>query len=131
VIRGKKDKKKAVGDAEQKALINAQKDEEEGGEKVLASAQLPSIHPGQWHRLTLGFYGSSIKARVDEEEVLSATDSLYDQGMAGLLAGPQAAGKLSTPYYDNIMLRAVNGPPPPPASAAPGQSPLYRSAVQR
>ena len=47
VIRGKKDKKKAVGDAEQQALIKVQKDEGEGGEKLEATANVHKKRAGK------------------------------------------------------------------------------------
>jgi galactosylceramidase len=125
VIRGKKEKKKAVGDAEQQALIKAGKDDSEGGEKVLGTVPLPSVGSNQWHNLKLRFEGSTITGLVDGKPVLSATDTLYSHGMAGLMAGPQDKKKLSMPYFDNVLIKAVNGPVPKPSSPAPGQSPIY------
>jgi galactosylceramidase len=102
-IRGKPDKKKPTGDAEQQALIKAGKDDSEGGEKVLASTSLPSIQPNSWHSLSLRFKGTTLSASVDGHEVLSATDALYGHGMAGLLA-TQSSGKTSTSSFDNVAI---------------------------
>jgi galactosylceramidase len=33
--------------------------------------------------------------------------------------------KLSTPYFENVLIKAVEAPVPSPTSAAPGQSPIY------
>jgi galactosylceramidase len=66
VVRGKKEKKALVGDAEQQALLRAQRDDSEGGEKVLATVQLPAIGPQQWHTLKLRFEGTTITGLVDE-----------------------------------------------------------------
>jgi galactosylceramidase len=124
VVRGKVDKKKLVGDAEQQALIKAHNDASEGGVKVLASARLDNIAPRQWHTLKLRFKGSAIAGFVDGKPVLAAVDNSYAKGMAGLMAG--AAGKrLSMPYFDNILINRVDGPVPPPTAAIPGQSRLY------
>jgi len=123
-IRGKVDKKKLIGDAEQQALIKAGMDDGEGGEKVLATSMLPHVSANQWHNLKLRFNGSTLTGLVDGQPVLSATNSLYSHGMVGLLAGAEQK-KLSTPYFDNVMVKNPNDPAPAPASAAPGQSPIY------
>jgi hypothetical protein len=127
VVRGKKDKNKLVGDANQQAMIAATKDEGEGGEKVLATAQLPDISVGQWHNLKLRFEGSIITGLVDGKAVVHATDALYSRGMAGLLAGGDKK-KLGTPYFDDVLIKAVNAAVPHPSPAAPEQSPIYVSS---
>lgn len=127
VVRGKKDKKKAAGDAEQQRIIAAQKDDSEGGEKVLATVQLPTIRSGQWHNLKLRFEGSKLSALVDSKPVLTATNELYQQGMAGFLAG-QDKKRISTPWFDNLLIKAINAPVPKPTTASPGQTPIYGSA---
>jgi galactosylceramidase len=59
--------------------------------------------------------------------VVQVVDALYAQGMAGLMAqGNQK--RLSTPFFDNLLLTGVRAPVPAPTLAAPGQVPLYRSA---
>ncbi|HEY1661340.1 MAG TPA: galactosylceramidase [Verrucomicrobiae bacterium] len=124
VVRGKTDKKKLVGDAEQQALIRKQNASDEGGEKVLGSIQLSKIGPKQWHNLKLRLAGSTIIGLVDGKPVLSATNTLYAHGMAGLMAGGDAK-KLSTPYFDNVLVNPLNAPVPSPSPALPGQSPIY------
>lgn len=124
VIRGKKDKKEVVGDAEQQSLISASKDDSEGGEKVLGTTRIEGVAAGQWHNLKLRFEGETITALVDETVVLSATDTLYERGMAGLLAG-QEKNRVSTPCFDNLLINAVKAPVPEPSRAAPGQGPIY------
>ena len=126
VIRGKPEKEQLVGDAEQQALIKAGKDDSEGGEKVLATAQLANIGPRRWHNLKLRFAGSTITGLVDEKPILTSTNTLYSRGMAGLLAGACGDRKLSTPYYDNLLINVVNAPQPKPSSAAKDQVPIYR-----
>jgi len=125
VIRGKIDKKKVVGDAEQQALIKAGKDEGEGGEKLLGSTHIANLQPGTWHNLELRFKGSTINGLIDDKIVLTATDSLYPHGMAGLFA---AGGeiKLSTPYFDNVLINAPNGALPSPTLFSENVKPLYK-----
>ena len=124
VIRGKVDKKKIVGDAEQQALIKAGADDGEGGEKILGTVQLPKLSFNQWHNLKLRFTGSTISALVDARPVLTATNNLYTHGMAGLMAGGDKK-KLCTPYFDNVMIKAPNTPDPNPTPSTTGQSPIY------
>jgi galactosylceramidase len=129
VIRGKKEKKKLTGDAEQQAIIKAQKDEGEGGEKVLGTVYLPNIGANQWHNLKLRLEGSTITGLVDEKPVVKVTDTLYPRGMAGLLAGG-GMKKLSTPFFDNVLIKGVNAPVPKPSTAVPGQLPIYTHTVK-
>jgi galactosylceramidase len=74
--------------------------------------------------LKLRFEGAAITALVDDRRVLTATDELYGQGMAGFLAG-QEKRRISTPYFDNLLINAVNAPAPKPAFGAPGQLGIY------
>jgi galactosylceramidase len=32
---------------------------------------------------------------------------------------------LSTPYFDNLLIKGLNDPMPKPTAAIPGQSPIY------
>ncbi len=130
VIRGKTDKKQLIGDAEQQVQIQAQSDAEEGGEKTLARVQIADIEPRQWHNLKLRFEGETIAAFLDEKPVLRATDTRYSRGMVGLLAG-KAEPKLSRPYFDNILVNALDAPPPTPSSGAPEQSPIYGASTSK
>lgn len=124
VVRGKEDKKTPVGDAEQQALIKAQQEDTQGGEKVLGSIRIPNVGPNQWHNLKIRFEGSTITGWIDNQKVLSVSDKLYKNGMDGLLAGGQEQ-KLSTPYFDNLKIDNGNASVPDPNSVVPRQSPIY------
>jgi galactosylceramidase len=121
VVRGKADKKALVGDAEQQALIRSQRDEGEGGEKVLATG---TASGRGWHTLKLRFEGTTIRGYVDGAQVVQADDALYAHGMAGLMAAPTASG-YAMPYFDDVAINRVDGPAPPATAALPGQAPLY------
>lgn len=125
LVRGKADKKKLIGDAEQQALIKAQNDASVGGEKLLASLQLAGMAPGQWHKLSLRFDGSTITGFVDDRPVISATDDLYKHGMVGLLAGADAQ-KQSMPYFDNLAISPLGGGAAPVGPKLP--TPIYDTA---
>jgi len=122
VVSGKKDKTKPIGDIEQRALLKLQKDDGEGGERVLGSVQLPKPSLNHWHNLKLRFEGSTITGLVDDRPLLTATNGLYARGMAGLMAGAGETKKLGTPYFDNVL---INGIVPRPSSAMPGQLPIF------
>jgi len=127
LIRGlKRNPKKLEGDVEQQALIKAGKagDDGQGGEKDLGTVQIPNIGPNQWHNLKLRFQGTNLTGFVDGEPVLNATDNVYGRGMAGLRAGSDK-DRLSTPYFDNLLINGINAPAPEPTKALPGQSPIY------
>ena len=128
--RFKESKKKIIGDAEQQSLIKAADDDSTGGEKVLGTVQLAGIHPNEWHNLKLRFEGPVITGFVNEKVVLSATNTLYVRGMAGLMAGKEAK-KFSTPYFDNLLINAVGAPMPRPSAALPGQLPIYGTSHPR
>ncbi len=123
-IRGKKDPKKAVGDAEQQALIKTGRFEGEGGELVLGDTVLAGAGPGRWLRLALRFQGPRITGLVNDAPVLTAENTLYPAGMAGLLAGAEQT-RLSTPWFDDLTVKAVGAPTPRPSLPSPRQSPIY------
>jgi galactosylceramidase len=92
---------------------------------VLATVQLPNIGSNQWHNLKIRFEGSTITGLVDGKPILTATDSLYFRGMAGLYAGGDTA-KLSMPYFDNVLINRPNAPAPSPSTPLPTQLPIYK-----
>ena len=103
VTRGKVDKDKLEGDAEQQALIKSGKDKGLGGEEVLASCHVDSVGPCSWHKLALRFEGKTITASVDGKALLTATDNYAAHGMAGLMA-LKDSNNVSTPYFDNFEI---------------------------
>ena len=130
VIRGKPDKKKVVGDAEQQHIIAGSMDNSEGGEKELGRIQIPGVVTGRWHNLKLRLAGSTITALVDGEPVLSVTDDIYAQGMVGLLAG-QEKNRISTPWFDNVMIKDVHGPDPASSAAWHAHVGKYQNSNRR
>ncbi|PVM84030.1 galactosylceramidase [Caulobacter radicis] len=123
-IRGKKNPKALVGDAEQQAQIKAGKFDGEGGELVLGDTQLAGVAPGQWIKLSLRFEGGRITGLVNDQVVLTAENRLYDKGMAGLLVGADRS-RLSTPWFGELVVGQVGGQAPRPARALSRQTPIY------
>ena len=92
------------------------------------AAKVPRIAhtANQWHTLKLRLEGSNIIGFVDDKALVSGTHTLYRRGMAGLLAGSREQN-LSTPYFDNVLIKASNAPVPKPTSALSIRSPIYPS----
>ncbi len=124
VVRGKVDKKKVEGDAEQQATLKALNDDSEGGEKILGETALQNIHSNEWHTLKLQFKGTEIIGFVDGVQVLKAEDFLYHHGMAGLLADVED-GKASTPYFDNLKVNEIGKDITEPTPDIPNRTPIY------
>ena len=127
VVRGKVDKKKLVGDAEQQAIIKNSADTSEGGEKILATARLAGMRSGGWHRLKLQMQGSNLTGFVDGRPVVKASDTLYRSGMAGLLAG-SGEQKMDTPFFDNLLLSPVGERAPRVVASKITPTPIYPRA---
>jgi galactosylceramidase len=124
-VRGKKNKSIPVGDAEQQALIRAGKKDDVGGEQVLASANIHGVKPGEWHHLKLRFQGSSITGFVDDKAVVTAKDTSFPKGMIGLMAGGDTK-RLSTPYFDNILITGTNGKASEDIGSWTKSTPIYQ-----
>lgn len=119
--RGKADRS-LVGDAEQQALIKGSSDRGPGGATVIAVSKPLALAVGGWHRLSLRFDGSSIAGSLDGRQALSAVDSTYARGMAGLLAGGDGR-TWSRPFFDNVFVSSHGNASP--AQVALKRSPLY------
>jgi len=124
VIRGKKEPKKPMGDAEQQALIAAGKDEGEGGEKLLGTGRAAAAAAGQWHKVMLRFEGAKVTGLVDGVVVVTAEDRLYGRGMAGLMAGVNGK-KFSRARFDELVVNRVVGGAVEATGAMAGQVGMY------
>ena len=120
--------KKELGDAEHQAILKASGVVLEEGEKQLAVGAAKNIAPGQWHNLKLRFSGTDIQGLVDGVAVVSAKDTRFSHGMAGLMAGNNK--KRSTPFFGNLLINAVNAPTPQPTSLLHGPSPIYEPIMK-
>jgi galactosylceramidase len=124
VSRGKKDKRALVGDAEQQALIQNTDDPAAGGEAQLAITRLAAFNPKVWHKLSLQFRGNDISAWVDGRKALTGNSTLYSHGLGGLMAGGDEQ-VLSTPYFDNLIIKPLDTPDPKEPTRLSGVSPIY------
>lgn len=94
----------------------------------LASVKLADFKAGQWHNLKLRFAGTKISALVDDVEVVTATDSTYAGGMAGLVTGGEKNAR-NTALFDDLVINAVGAPKPDPTSVAQAVIPMYQSGI--
>jgi galactosylceramidase len=89
----------------------------------LATGTATNLIGGQWHNVKLQFCGEIITGFVDGARVLSVTNTLYSQGMAGLVT---RGGKTrSTACFDNLMINPVGIPVKTPTAFGRRQLPIY------
>ncbi|WP_280891794.1 galactosylceramidase [Streptomyces sp. LBL] len=72
--------------------------------RVLAHGTLPGAGADTWHRLSLGFSGDTITARIDRTTLAQVTDSTYDHGQVGL-----ALDSYTTSQFDDLTVTANRG----------------------
>lgn len=93
------------------------------GEKQVSGVMLGKFSSKQWHNLKLRFSGNTITGFVDGQQVLSASSTLFQHGMAGLVTGDDAVR--STAYFDNLLINPVGGTKPNPTLSSPTPAPIY------
>jgi pectate lyase len=80
-----------------------------GGPATLDSAPA-TVTAGTWYTLRLEAFGSTLRGFVDNVEVVSATDTAFGSGRAGL------AGYYGSASFDDVLVTDVAGPSQPPSS---------------
>jgi galactosylceramidase len=105
--------------------VSQQDDKSEMG-TLLASGKISNIAADQWHTLMLSFSGSAIEGFVDKTQVLSAVDSTFSEGMAGLVTGSKDKTK-NTAWFDNLVIKSPKGEIPSPAAFSEKVVPMYKS----
>jgi hypothetical protein len=78
--------------------------------RVLASGSLSSAGADTWHRVSLGFSGETITARIDGTEVAQVSDATYDHGQVGL-----GLDSYTTSQFDDLTVLPAHN-----AQRAPG-----------
>jgi galactosylceramidase len=91
----------------------------------LASALVTNASAGRWHNVKLQFSGARITGFVDGAQTLSATNSLFGKGMAGLITGRDPNTR-NTALFDNLLINRVGAPAPKPTAFARSQTPIYK-----
>ena len=93
--------------------------------KQLTNAPAGEIGTNQWHNLKLQFSGANITAFVDGKLVLTASDSTYASGLAGLVTGGEGNAR-NTALFDNLIINSVNAAKPEPTAFVQDAYPMYK-----
>ena len=108
--------------------VSQQDDKNELG-ALLAAGKISNIAADQWHTLMLSFSGSAIEGFVDKIQVLSAVDSTFSEGMAGLVTGSKDKTK-NIAWFDNLLIKSPKGEIPSPADFSEKVIPMYKLNVK-
>lgn len=115
-----------LGDKEHQDLLRSEAaagTADQRGERAVGRAVLANFDPSKWHRLRLTFSGSVISGFVDGVKLVSATDTRFTRGMAGLIACD--GSDRSTPYFANLSITPLGASEPAPTVLSPMPRPLY------
>ncbi len=94
--------------------------------RLIAKGRAPNFKANQWHTLMLRFSGSSIKGFVDNNKILSATDTTFSEGMVGLVSGSEDnADNLA--MFDNVIVKSPGTAVPSPNIFSQKVTPIYKS----
>ena len=96
---------------------------------LLATGKASGISAAHWHTLMLRFSGNTITGFVNNNLILSASDSIFAEGMAGLVSGSKDKTS-NIALFDNLMIKPVKGIKPTPAVFSEEIKPVYAPAVK-
>jgi galactosylceramidase len=91
----------------------------------LATGKAGNAAGKQWHNVKLRFSGTTITGFVDEVQVVTASDTRFASGMAGLVTGGENDAR-NTALFDNLIVNTVGGPKPQPTVFSQDANPLYK-----
>ncbi|MDH2425598.1 hypothetical protein [Sphaerisporangium sp. TRM90804] len=81
-----------------------------GGSPVTLASAPATVTPGTWYTLRLEAFGTTLRGFVNNVQVVSATDTSYASGRAGL------AGYYASASFDDVLVTDVGGPSEPPVT---------------
>ena len=105
------------------ALYAATQRRNAGPGQLLARGAAPAAPGRVWRNLKLQMTGPLLTGLVDGTPVLSATNTLYARGMAGLITGDLRTR--CTASFGNLLINRVGAPIPAPTTFTPAQTPMY------
>lgn len=94
--------------------------------KLLATAKIPLDPRKKWHQLLLRFSGTDLTCLLDGRLVLSAVDSTFAKGMAGLISGSKDMQN-NDAYFDNLLINKPNGRIPDLTVFSKDIQPIYKN----
>jgi len=104
-------------------FVSTQGRNNNGPGQELATGTAPNVAANQWHNLKLQMDGDVFTGLVDGTPVLTATNSVYPRGVAGLITGDTRARY--TAYFDNLLINQVGAPTPKPTKFDKTRRPMY------
>ena len=107
------------------SLYVSKKDEKDKTGILLAEGKAPNILENQWHNLMLRFSGSTISGFVDNKQILTATDTTFPEGMAGLVSGSKNNTN-NIAMFDNLMIKSPGAAVPEPTAFSQKIIPIYK-----
>ncbi len=113
-----------LGDKEHQEALRAAGNTGEKGERQMITGTAKNFDVKQWHNVKLQFAGTAITGFVDGAQVLSATNSVFSHGMAGLVTGDSKTR--NTACFDNLLINAVGTATPKPTTFSKKQMPIYK-----
>ncbi|MFG6198547.1 polysaccharide lyase family 1 protein [Nonomuraea sp. JJY05] len=84
-----------------------------GGSPATLATAATTVTAGTWYTLRLEAFGTTLRGFVNNVQVVSATDSSYGSGGAGL------AGYYASASFDDVLVTDIGGPTEPPTSPTP------------
>jgi hypothetical protein len=81
-----------------------------GKEKVLSAASTEVYDDKNWYRLSIAISGETVRALIDDNEVLRTRSEAFGRGLAGLYARNGADSTEAAPaaVFDDVHVRSVN-----------------------
>ena len=96
---------------------------------LMATGKASGISAAHWHTLMLRFSGNTITGFVNNNLILSASDSIFAEGMAGLVSGSKDKTS-NIALFDNLIIKQVKGIPPDPDAFSNKVKPMYNPDVK-
>ncbi|MGW3346472.1 pectate lyase family protein [Nonomuraea rubra] len=102
-----------------------------GGAPITLATGAATVTPGSWHTVRLEAFGSTLRGFVNDVQVVSATDTSFSSGRAGL------AGYYASATFDDVLVTDLGGPTasptvptiPPGSCLPPSGSPVGFASV--
>jgi galactosylceramidase len=107
------------------SLYLSKQDEKVEMGTLLATGKSLQTASNQWHNLMLRFSGSVIKGFVDNNQILTATDTTFLAGMIGLVAGSKDKTS-NAALFDNLIIKSPNAAIPDPVVFSQKVIPIYK-----
>jgi galactosylceramidase len=96
---------------------------------LIATGKASGISAAHWLTLMLRFSGNTITGFVNNNLILSASDSIFAEGMAGLVSGSKDKTS-NIALFDNLIIKQVKSIPPDSDAYSNKVKPMYNPDVK-